>query len=112
MRERIDKILAQYGSEMLLARADGERTVRAFLQPVTEKSRETMRKTIGMLGEIPVGRFLYVGPAEPALPEDAEVRFRGESYRACRTETLVVADEALYVWGLLKKEGGDEPWTS
>ena len=47
-----------------------------------------------------------------ALPENAEVRFRGERYRACRAETLVVADEALYVWGLLKKEGGDEPWTS
>lgn len=112
MRELIERILAAYGSGMTIVCADGEKAVRAFLQPVTEKSRETMRKTIGMLGEIPVGRFLYVGPAEPALPEDAEVRFRGERYRACRTETLVVADEALYVWGLLKKEGGDEPWTS
>lgn len=75
MRELIERILAAYGSGMTIVCADGEKAVRAFLQPVTEKSRETMRKTIGMLGEIPVGRFLYVGPAEPALPENAEVRF-------------------------------------
>ena len=112
MREMIERILAAYGSGMTIVCADGEKAVRAFLQPVTEKSREDMRRTIRMLGEIPAGRYVYIGPAEPALREDAEILFWGERYRACRAETLVIAGEALYVWALLQKEGGDDPWTS
>lgn len=112
MREMIERILAAYGSEMTITCADGEKAVRAFLQPVTEKSRETMRRSIQTLGEIPAGRYVYIGPAEPALREDAAVIFRGGRYSACRAETLILAGEALYVWGLLRKEGGDDPWTN
>ena len=112
MREMIERILAAYGSEMTITCADGEKAVRAFLQPVTEKSREAMRRSIQMLGELPAGRYVYIGPAEPKLKENAAIVFRGERYSVCRAETLVVAGEALYVWGLLRKEGGDDPWTN
>lgn len=112
MRERIDKILAQYGSEMLLAQADGERTVRAFLQPVTASSREVVRKAVGHLGELPGGRWVYIGPADAPLREEDRIVLRGERFRVRQAELLVVAEEALYVWALLQKDGGEAAWMS
>ena len=55
MRELIERILAAYGSGMTIVSADGEKAVRAFLQPVTEKvldreEQDTVRSHIpGML---------------------------------------------------------------
>lgn len=112
MRRMLERILAQYGSEMTLHGAEGERRVRAFLQPVTAKGLEAARRTIQELGEIPEERYLYIGPAQEALHEDDGIVFQAERYRVCRVQTLVVADEALYVWALVKKEGGDDPWTN
>ena len=112
MRRMLEHILAQYGSEMTLHMAEGERRVRAFLQPVTAKGLEAARRTIQELGEIPEERYLYIGPAQTPLQEDDSVEFQAERYRVCRAQTLVVADEALYVWALARKEGGNDPWTS
>lgn len=112
MRRMLGRILAQYGSEMTLYGTEGERRVRAFLQPVTAKGLDAARRTIQELGEIPEGRYVYIGPADAPLREDEHVEYRDERYRVCRAQTLVVADEALYVWALMMKEGGEDPWTS
>lgn len=112
MKTRIRRILEGYGSDMKLIRADGAKTVRAFLQPVTAKSWEAMRRTIETLGEVPATRYVYIGPPDETIKEDDEVEFREERYRVCRAETLTLAGQALYSWGLLKKEGGEDPWTS
>ena len=42
--------------------------VRAFIQPVTEAGWESVRRTMRAIGEIPRGRYVYIGPAE-VLPE-------------------------------------------
>lgn len=110
MKKTIQQILTAYGSEMKLIRTNGTVVIRAFLQPVTTESWENMRKTVQWLGEIPRGRYVYIGPTEPEATEDDYVELRGTRYRVCKAETLIVAGEALYVWGLLQKEGGEAAW--
>lgn len=112
MKQTITRILAQYGSTVTLRGTDGEKTIRAFVQPVTAKSEEAMRRYIETLGELPRGKFIYIGPVETPAHADDTLVCQGRAFRVCRAETLMLGDEALYIWGLLREEGGEEPWTS
>lgn len=112
MKKMIDAILTGYGTQAVLQR-EGQApvTVLAFLQPVTDKSWQTVGSGQA-LGEMPQGAYIYIGPAEP-LPLAGDVVTAGaDSFVVMRAETLVVAGESLYTWGLLRKKGGEEPWSS
>ncbi len=109
----IESILSGYGSAVTILRADGAADdVRAFVQPVTEKSWQSIRKTMHALGEGPVGRYVYIGPAEAPLGETDTVRYGGRRFLVRRAETLELAGQALYIWGLLVPDGGEDPWNS
>ena len=106
MKELIGRILQQYGSAAEVTVGEGTQAVRAFIQPVTEAGWESVRRTMRAIGEIPRGRYVYIGPAD-VLPEaDALVRAGGRTYRVQCAERLFFADETLYVWGLLRETGG------
>lgn len=106
MKELIGRILQQYGSTAEVTVGEDTQAVRAFIQPVTEAGWESVRRTMRAIGEIPRGRYVYIGPAD-VLPEaDALVRAGGRTYRVQRAERLFFADETLYVWGLLRETGG------
>lgn len=109
----IDSILQGYGSPVTIRRADRKTTdVRAFVQPVTEKSWQNLQKTMHALGEGPVGRFIYIGPAEAPIGETDTLTCGGREFLVRRAETLELAGQALYIWGLLTPSGGDDPWNS
>ena len=113
MKRMIDSILAGYGSLVTITRADGKNTdVRAFVQPVTEKSWQNLQKTMYALGEGPVGRFVYIGPVEAPIGETDTVTCGGREFLVRRAETLELAGQPLYIWGLLTPSGGDDPWNS
>lgn len=113
MKRMIESILSGYGSIVTIARAGGESVdVRAFVQPVTEKSWQSIQKTMHALGEGPVGRFVYIGPAEAPLGETDTVLSGGRRFLVRRAETLELAGQALYIWGLLVPDGGDDAWNS
>lgn len=112
MKRMIDAILAGYGSPVTILYADGARKqTRAFVQPVTEKGWQGIQKTMLPLGQSPVGRFVYIGPAEQKLKEEDAVVYDGKTFEVRRAETLEVAGQALYIWGLLTIRGGDDPWS-
>lgn len=107
MKELIGRILTYYGRTAEVESTDGARTVRAFIQPVTENGWESLRRTMRAIGEIPRGRSVYIGPADILPGEGAAVRCGGKDYRVQRAERLFLADEAIYVWGLLREAGGE-----
>ncbi len=109
----IDSILAGYGSPVTVTNRDGQqRQVRAFVQPVTEKGWQGIRKAMHALGEGPVGRFTYIGPADAPLCEMDLVQCGGRQFVVRRAETLELAGQALYILGLLTPDGGEDPWNS
>lgn len=108
MKQWFGRILQHYGSAVQIRHADGVETVRAFLQPVTEHGWETVRRVLRGIGEVPRGRYVYIGP-EGILPkEDTVMVCGGRRYRVCCAERLCCADEAVYVWALLRAAGGDD----
>lgn len=113
MKAMIDAILAGYGSPVMLRRKDGtQQQIHAFVQPVTERSWQSIRKTMHALGEEPVGKFVYIGPAAPGIGESDTVICAEREFAVRRAETLELAGQALYSWGLLTPCGGEDPWNS
>lgn len=111
MKTMIDRILAQYGSEMTVTHGKDAQTVRAFLQPVTEKSWSELRKTVQQLGQIPAERYVYIGPAEAAVSDGDAVCLGERTFLVCRSEQLNVHGQALYVWALLRQKEAADAWT-
>lgn len=73
-------ILNRYGQKVTISGGEGEETaVRAFLQPVLDKSREQELPTpLGLRRE---DRWLYLGPPETALTAGTSaVRWQGQAY--------------------------------
>ena len=112
MKQAIAFVLQHYGSTVEAVTGESTRSFRAFLQPVTSKSWQNMEHTFGPLGEIPRGQYLYIGPAAEDILGAEFLRCHGEEYLVRRADALLFGDEALYIWGLCVKKGGDDPWSS
>lgn len=107
MRRDLARILRYYGCDVTVLLPDGERTVRAFLRPVTSRSLQNLRHSFDELGQIPGGQYVFIGPAGCGLEQAEAVVSQGVRYAPCRAENLLLGDETVCVWGLLTR-GGDE----
>ena len=103
MKTLMESILQGYGSLVTVREGESARTFRALVQPVTEKGWQATRKVIETLGKIQKGQYVYIGPADEV---------QGEKFLVRRCETRYLADEAVYVWALLVKAGGEAAWSS
>ena len=79
------QVLERYGQDVTVDTADGERTVRAFLQPMTERD-ERARSDVTSIGWVDGRLWLYLG--QTALEEGEALaweatRFRVRSCRPC-----------------------------
>ena len=72
-------ILSRYGQQVLVRRGEEQVSLRAFLQPVLEKSTPQQEPTPLGLGSRE--KFLYLGPPEQPLDLDTFVTCRGREYR-------------------------------
>lgn len=100
MRELWEQVLERYGQEVLLTREDGERAVRALFQPVEEKREGEAPSPLGVA---PVGKYLYLGPAEESLEDVKEMGWNGRAFRLLRRREYWVGREKVYWWGLLEE---------
>lgn len=112
MRRMLEKILRYYGSRVTVCTNGVEKTVRAFLQPVTSKSWQNMEHMHLPAGEIPRGQYLYIGPVDVPVLGCQYLKLGDKRYRVRRCDTLMIGDEELYRWALCVEGGYDEPWNS
>lgn len=94
-------ILSRYGQEVILRPAGGgeERALRAFLQPVLQKSED--QQVPSPLGFRREDRFLYLGPADVPLKDGDEVEWRGRCY-AVQSAHPVGPETGGHFWALLR----------
>ena len=83
MKTLMESILQGYGSLVTVREGESARTFRALVQPVTEKGWQATRLVA-----------------------------QGVGFLVRRCETRYLADEAVYVWALLVKAGGEAAWSS
>ena len=77
MTRWVERILNRYGQEVALEREEGTETVRAFLQPITE--RDEAGPETSAIGRLDGRLWLYLGRA--AAEDGDTVLWRGRRFR-------------------------------
>ena len=106
----IGKILKKYGTQVLLCRGEERWEVQAFFQPVRSKRWDTSDADYSPLGEIPRGRYVYIGPLEPAAAAGDTVWVDEKAYLMRRSEVIRDGKGPVYCWGLCLEKGGEDNW--
>lgn len=112
MRETVEKVMAGYGTDMTLTRADGTKTVRGFFQAVNSKSWQSMESEATLLGEISRGQYVYMGPAAVEISEGDTLALGEKTYLFRRVEKYYYGNEPVYRWGLCVEKGVNDTWGS
>ncbi len=89
-------MIRRYGSEMALSKNGENRSIRAFLQDTRSKSQENAQREFSPLGECYQGRFVYIGPVEPAAAAGDVLIFRGRLFELRRAELVWVGQKPVY----------------
>ena len=105
MKELFSALLRDYAQPVTILKEDGAIPTRAFVQPVRSASRH--EKKGHPLGRVLPGQAIYIGPADVAI-DDAALSLNGVRWRMRRSEAILVGGEALYLWGVLTREGEEE----
>lgn len=110
MRQMVEKIFAQYGTDMTIIHESETRNVRGFFQAVNSKSWQNMEGTASPLGEITRGQYTYIGPAGTAIRKGDTLQLGDKEYLFRRVEAYYYGNEAVYQWGLCVQKGVNVTW--
>ena len=108
MRKMVEKLLMQHGMEI---RVEG-RQVRALFQPVTGKLERLAERAPGLLGVESRKRYIYIGPVEPEVREDQELRVEDRGYLVRSAQQINGNDGPVYTWAMCVEKGREEPWST
>lgn len=97
---------------MVLRKESGDHEIRAFLQETASRSRENTELEAGPLGRVPMGMFVYIGPAQPEAAVGDTLVFLDRCFELRRAEPVVVEGRKAYCWGLCVEKGSDTAWGS
>lgn len=94
-------MLEGYGQQVTLKGPEGERGLKAFFQPVREKSPGQVPTPIGVA---PAGKWLYLGPPQEELEGVEELLWSGRAFRPLRYRGIPVGKETFYQWALFEEQ--------
>ena len=110
MRQTVEKIMAQHGTDLTIVSGLDEKTVRGFFQAVNSKSWQSMESEATLLGEITRGQYVYMGPVGATVKEGDTLVLGDRSYLFRRTELYYYGNQAVYQWGLCVEKGVNDTW--
>ena len=108
----LEGVFREFGTDITVAGADGEITVRGFFRAVNSKSWQSMESEATLLGEISRGQYSYIGPAEVDVKEGDTIRLGGKSYLVRRVEDYYYKNAPVYRWGMCVEKGVNDTWGS
>ena len=112
MKKMVEKVMAQYGTDMTVVSGEEEKTVRGFFRAVNSKSWQSMESEATLLGEISRGQYAYVGPVAVSVREGDTLRLGEKTYLFRRVEPYYYGNQAVYTWGLCVEKGVNDTWGS
>ena len=112
MRRMVDKILTQFGSDMVLQSGGSTKTVRGLLQAVNSISWQSLESEATLLGEISRGQYTYIGPVATPVREGDTLTLGDKTYLLRRVEPYWYRNQAIYLWGLCVEKGVNDTWGS
>ena len=108
MKQAIASIRRRYGTDVNLVQNGVQETVSAFFQPCTARTAAAAQRDFGPLGEMPDRRYLYTGPAQPALKPADELHLPDRAYPSRCAETMPNRMQPPYSWGLCLRTGEEQ----
>ena len=112
MKNMVEKVMAQYGTDMTVFSGEETKPVRGFFRAVNSKSWQSMESEATLLGEISRGQYTYVGPVEVSVREGDTLRLGDRTYLFRRVEPYYYGNQAVYTWGLCVEKGVNDTWGS
>ena len=103
-------IFKKYGTAVTLCRGTERWECRAFFQPVRSTSWSASDTDYSPLGQIPRGRYIYIGPPEPEAAEGDTLETGGKAYLVRRSELIRDHKGPACCWGLCTEKGGEDDW--
>lgn len=100
MRDWIGAVLERYGQSVTVERGGESVSVRAFLQPVTERNEQVPEDFTG-IGWLDGRLWLYLGRME-VEPGDVLI-WNGSGYRVRSSRPYYIGAELLYWWAALEQ---------
>ena len=101
----LERIMDRYGTAMVWRNDAGETSIRAFLQPVTARSWQKMKREMFPVGEVPIGVYVYMGSMAHAVEEGDWLLLEDRMYHVRRMEIIYDAQGGAYRWGLCARKG-------
>ena len=112
MRQMVETLLRQYGTDMTIDNGVEEKTVRGFFRAVNSSSWQSIESVATPLGEISRGQYAYIGPASVSVREGDSLLLGGREYLFRRVEPYWYGSEQVYLWGLCVEKGVNDTWGS
>ena len=95
---------------MTLVQGTASTAIRAFVRESGSKSQGSAEVDMTLLGQVPKGLYVYIGPVKPEAKAGDQLIFQGKILELRRTELVVLGDEAVYCWGLCVEKGEESQW--
>lgn len=110
MRKLMEKVLRRWGTDMVLQHAEESFSLRGLLYYSGSESWRNMERNFSVLGQIPGGQYVYIGPAQPAIEVGDTLVLGTKAYELRRAEKFYFGNVPLYSWGLCVEKGGVPIW--
>lgn len=101
MRKMVEKLLKQHGMEIQVNGCP----VRALFQPVTGRLERLAVREPGPLGTESGKRYIYIGPVEPEVREDQQIRVEGQAYLVRSAQEITGNNGPAYTWAMCVEKG-------
>ena len=108
-RSVFETLLARYGTEVTVTRASGTSAEKAFVQPLSYRSKQYPDEAFLPAGNFDNSHFFYLGSARRPVNEACTVRWQGREFSVLRAEVYFLGRSALYQWAVLAQSGGPDP---
>jgi hypothetical protein len=112
MRQMVEKILTQYGTDMVLQSGGSTNPIRGFLQAVNSSGWQSLESEATLLGEISRGQYTFIGPVGSGVREGDTLMLGEKSYLLRRVEPYYYRNQPIYLWGLCVERGVNDTWGS
>ena len=112
MRNMVEKVMNQYGTDMTIVSGGVSKTARGFFRAVNSKSWQSIESEATLLGEISRGQYAYIGPVGVTVKEGDTLLLGEKTYLFRRVEPYYYGNQAVYLWGLCVEKGVNDTWGS
>ena len=101
MTDWVWQAMARYGQKVTVQAGDTTVSVRAFLQPVTERD-EKVRETVAPIGWVDGRLWLYLG--QTALEEGEALAWEATRFRVRSCRPYYIGNALSHYWAALEQE--------